>query len=54
MPSNKYNHMTSPNRELVALGLANILGSMFGAFPTFASLPRSATCDLVATRVDAC
>jgi MFS superfamily sulfate permease-like transporter len=31
----------SPNRELVALGLANVVGSMFGAYPASGSLTRS-------------
>jgi MFS superfamily sulfate permease-like transporter len=45
--STKHNYLTSPNRELVALGAANLLGSFFGAFPTFASLARSAVGDMV-------
>ena len=39
--------MVSPNRELVAFGAANLLGSIFGAFPTFASLARSSVVDTV-------
>jgi MFS superfamily sulfate permease-like transporter len=35
------NEHISPNRELVALGLSNVLGSAFGAWPAFGSLPRS-------------
>lgn len=34
--------MVSPNRELVAMGLANIVSSTLGAWPAFGSLPRSA------------
>jgi SulP family sulfate permease len=41
MFSTKYGYSVSANRELVALGLANLFGSFFGAFPCFASLPRS-------------
>lgn len=37
----EHNYMVSANRELVAFGLANVLGSFFGAYPVFASLPRS-------------
>jgi MFS superfamily sulfate permease-like transporter len=31
----------SPNRELVALGFANVVGSLFGAYPASGSLTRS-------------
>lgn len=31
----------SPNRELVALGLANVFSSTLGAWPAYGSLPRS-------------
>ena len=31
----------SPNRELIALGLANVFGSLFGAYPASGSLTRS-------------
>ena len=48
--ANKYNYMVSANRELVALGTANILGSVFGAFPCFASLPRSNVNDMSGAR----
>jgi len=41
----KHNYMLSSNRELVALGLANTLGSMFRMFPAFGSLPRTAMND---------
>ncbi|KAJ3305879.1 Solute carrier 26 [Blyttiomyces sp. JEL0837] len=41
----KYNYAMSPNRELVALGAANILGSIFGGWPAFGSLGRSAVND---------
>lgn len=43
--ASKYNYAISPNRELVALGSANIIGSFFGAWPAFGSLGRSAVSD---------
>lgn len=39
--SAKYKYSVSPNRELVAFGTANIIGSFFCSFPTFGSLSRS-------------
>ncbi|KAJ3213466.1 Solute carrier 26 [Dinochytrium kinnereticum] len=41
----KHNYAVSPNRELVALGVANTFGSFFGAWPAFGSLGRSAVND---------
>ncbi|KAJ3162548.1 Solute carrier 26, partial [Irineochytrium annulatum] len=41
----KHNYNISPNRELVALGAANVFGSLFGAWPAFGSLGRSAVND---------
>eukprot|EP01129_Flabellula_baltica_P011012 TRINITY_DN4737_c0_g1_i1.p1 TRINITY_DN4737_c0_g1~~TRINITY_DN4737_c0_g1_i1.p1 ORF type:complete len:716 (-),score=128.64 TRINITY_DN4737_c0_g1_i1:25-2172(-) len=43
--ASKYDYAMSPNRELVALGLANIIGAFFRTYPTFGSLPRSAVSD---------
>jgi len=43
--STKYNYHVSPNRELVAFGMANLIGSFFRIYPTFGSLPRSAVAD---------
>lgn len=40
--SSKLNYRVSNNRELVAVGLCNLLGSVFKIFPSFASLGRSA------------
>ncbi|KAG2198506.1 hypothetical protein INT47_008610 [Mucor saturninus] len=37
----KHTYFVSANRELVALGIANIFGSMFQSFPAFGSFPRS-------------
>jgi MFS superfamily sulfate permease-like transporter len=39
--SSKYKYSVSPNRELVAFGSLNIIGSFCGAMPTYASLSRS-------------
>ncbi|KAJ1965836.1 hypothetical protein IWQ62_002569 [Dispira parvispora] len=39
--ASKNHYSVSPNRELVALGLANLLGCVFGAYPAFGSLARS-------------
>lgn len=41
----KHNYYVSPNRELVALGISNIIGSFFRTYPTFGSLPRSYVAD---------
>lgn len=45
----KHHYTVSPNRELVALGSANMVGSFFRIFPSFGSLVRSAlgTCCLL-------
>ncbi|KAI8904144.1 sulfate transporter family-domain-containing protein [Gorgonomyces haynaldii] len=40
--SSKFNYSISANRELVAMGTLNIVGSLFGCFPAFGSLSRSA------------
>ncbi|KAG2233598.1 hypothetical protein INT48_001851 [Thamnidium elegans] len=37
----KHNYFVSANRELVALGIGNIFGGVFKAFPSFGSFPRS-------------
>ncbi|GAA5816414.1 hypothetical protein MFLAVUS_009943 [Mucor flavus] len=37
----KHNYFVSANRELVALGIGNIFGGIFKAFPSFGSFPRS-------------
>ena len=41
-----HRYTVSTNRELVALGASNLLGSFFGAYPAFASLSRSSVSDL--------
>ena len=38
----KYNYETDSNQELRALGLANVVGSFFLAYPAAGSLSRSA------------
>jgi len=43
--ADKYSYRVSPNRELVALGTANLLGSIFLIFPSFGGLSRSAVND---------
>lgn len=43
--SAKYHYPVSPNRELVAIGTANIISSFFGGYPAFGSLGRSAVND---------
>ncbi|KAJ1549350.1 Solute carrier 26, partial [Cladochytrium tenue] len=46
----KYNYSMSPNRELVAIGAANVFGSVFGGWPAFGSLGRSAVNDASGAR----
>jgi high affinity sulfate transporter 1 len=45
--ANKNNYYVSPNRELVAVGMANIVGSFFGTYPAFGSLTRSSVANLM-------
>eukprot|EP00127_Corallochytrium_limacisporum_P006620 Clim_evm49s231 gene=Clim_evmTU49s231 len=44
------NRAMSPNRELVGLGIANILGSFFGAIPAYGSMPRATLMDAAGGR----
>ncbi|ORY07095.1 hypothetical protein K493DRAFT_322404 [Basidiobolus meristosporus CBS 931.73] len=37
----QHNYSVSPNRELVALGIANLVGSFFQTWPAFGSVARS-------------
>ncbi|KAJ1799153.1 hypothetical protein LPJ59_002022, partial [Coemansia sp. RSA 2399] len=39
--ASRNHYAVSSNRELVALGMSNIVGSAFGAYPAFGSLSRS-------------
>jgi MFS superfamily sulfate permease-like transporter len=43
--ADKHNYLVSPNREFVALGATNMVGSFFNCYPTFGSLPRSSLAD---------
>jgi high affinity sulfate transporter 1 len=46
----KHHYGVSPNRELVALGIANLIGSFFKIYPSFGSLTRSAISDMAGAR----
>ncbi|KAG0327079.1 hypothetical protein BGZ99_008419 [Dissophora globulifera] len=46
----KHNYSVSPNRELVAMGLANTIGGLFQAIPAFGSLSRSKINDRAGAR----
>lgn len=48
--ASKHNYAISPNRELVALGMANMIGSFFGAFSAGGSLSRSKLNDNLGAR----
>ncbi|KAI7855966.1 sulfate transporter family-domain-containing protein [Circinella umbellata] len=48
--SSKHNYLVSANRELVALGAANIVGGLFNALPAFGSVSRSKTNDRAGAR----
>ncbi|TPX32082.1 hypothetical protein SmJEL517_g04737 [Synchytrium microbalum] len=41
----KHHYPVSPNRELVALGMANLIGCSFGSWPCFGSLGRTVVND---------
>jgi MFS superfamily sulfate permease-like transporter len=43
--ASKYNYSISPNRELVAIGTANLVSALFGGYPAFGSLGRTAVND---------
>lgn len=43
--SSKHDYSVSPNRELVAIGVANIIGSVFGSWPCFGSMARTAVAE---------
>ncbi|KAG0379026.1 hypothetical protein BGX24_001948 [Mortierella sp. AD032] len=46
----KHNYSVSPNRELVAMGVANVFGGLFQAIPAFGSLSRSKINDKAGAR----
>eukprot|EP01135_Chromosphaera_perkinsii_P010566 Nk52_evm4s2171 gene=Nk52_evmTU4s2171 len=48
--SAKYNYPLSANRELVAMGMANVVGAFFGTYPVFGSLARSNVKDSCSVR----
>jgi MFS superfamily sulfate permease-like transporter len=48
--ASKHNYSISPNRELVAMGAANFIGSFFHTYPAFGSLTRSAVGDFLGAR----
>ncbi|KAI9315849.1 sulfate transporter family-domain-containing protein [Dichotomocladium elegans] len=48
--SNKHNYSVSPNRELVALGAANIASGLFQGIPAFGSISRSKIADRAGAR----
>jgi len=50
----KHNYQVSPNRELVAFGCANIVGSFFQTYPCFASIPRTSIQDSAGSRTCLC
>lgn len=49
----KHNYGVSPNREMVAIGMSNMIGACFGAFPASGSLPRSRVADMAGARTPA-
>lgn len=46
----KYRYQIEPNQELVGLGLANVAGSMFGAYPVTGGFSRTAVNDQAGAR----
>ena len=46
----KHGYSISPNRELVALGIGNIVGSFFGAYCAFGSIARTKVSELAGCR----
>ncbi|EGG21441.1 Sulfate transporter [Cavenderia fasciculata] len=46
----KHNYSISSNRELVAFGTCNILGSIFRCYPVFSSIPRTSIQDMAGSR----
>ncbi|KAI8892597.1 sulfate transporter family-domain-containing protein [Globomyces pollinis-pini] len=48
--ASKHQYAVSPNRELVAMGVGNIVSSLFGCFPAFGSLGRSAVNDAAGSK----
>ena len=48
--SSKHHYSVSPNRELIAFGSCNLIGSFFSSYCVFSSLPRSRVADLAGAR----
>jgi len=48
--ASKHAYIISANRELVALGSASFLGSMFGAYTAFGSIPRTKVAESAGVR----
>ena len=48
--SSKHNYSVSPNRELIAFGSLNLVGSFFSSYAVFSSLPRSRVADMAGAR----
>ena len=48
--SSKHHYSVSPNRELIAFGTCNLMGSFFSSYTVFSSLPRSRVADLAGAR----
>src|SRR6185369_7456584 len=46
----KHNYAVSPNRELVALGAANLIGSFFQCIPAYGGMARSSINDRAGAR----
>jgi high affinity sulfate transporter 1 len=46
----KHNYTVSANRDLVALGVANLAGGLLGAFPAFGSMARTKVSDKAGAR----
>jgi sulfate permease, SulP family len=45
-----HGYRISANRDLCALGVANLLGSVFLAYPTFGAIPRSAVAHMAGAK----
>eukprot|EP00026_Physarum_polycephalum_P002625 Phypoly_transcript_02632.p1 GENE.Phypoly_transcript_02632~~Phypoly_transcript_02632.p1 ORF type:complete len:638 (+),score=82.57 Phypoly_transcript_02632:774-2687(+) len=50
----KHGYQISSNRELIAFGVANMLGSFFQTYPSFASIPRTSIQDSAGSRTCLC
>eukprot|EP01113_Clastostelium_recurvatum_P007352 TRINITY_DN1341_c0_g1_i3.p1 TRINITY_DN1341_c0_g1~~TRINITY_DN1341_c0_g1_i3.p1 ORF type:complete len:784 (+),score=218.70 TRINITY_DN1341_c0_g1_i3:146-2497(+) len=48
--ASKHNYSISSNRELIAFGVSNVIGSFFHAYPSFSSIPRTSVQDMAGSR----